>query len=223
MRFLLAAAAICVSFLPASAAEFSDPDWPCIQRKVPHLSVGQMWAGPPIEEADLDAWRRNDAVAALAPLLAVRRTGENEADRLIAEFASSPPTVKDRDMALLFAGVFSLIERERTAIIAGIGRYARRQTALSAAIEDTRNRLTELRQAAEPDLDIIEELADKLIWDTRIFKERTQSLSYVCETPVILERRAFAVARMMQSRLNDAGAGGAAAERAPGHRAGERE
>ena len=30
----------------AGAADFSDPDWPCIQRKQPHLSLAQVWSGP---------------------------------------------------------------------------------------------------------------------------------------------------------------------------------
>ena len=41
----------------------------------------------------------------------------------------------------------------------------------------------------------IEELRNALAWETRIFRERSQSLSYVCETPVLLERRAFEIAR----------------------------
>ena len=48
------------------AADFSDPDWPCIQRKVPNLSVGQMWSGPIIPEADMKNWRSDGDVAALA-------------------------------------------------------------------------------------------------------------------------------------------------------------
>ena len=32
-------------------------------------------------------------------------------------------------------------------------------------------------------------------WETRIFRDRAQSLTYVCETPVLLERRAFELAR----------------------------
>jgi hypothetical protein len=40
-------------------------------------------------------------------------------------------------------------------------------------------------------------LRQKLAWDTRIFRERSQSLTYVCETPVLLERRAFELARAL--------------------------
>lgn len=202
MKSWLAIIAVSLSALPAGAAESSDPEWPCIQRKVPHLSVGQMWAGPPITETDLDDWRSDPAVSALAPILAVRRTPEEEAERLIAEFAAAHREDRAEKLGLLFAGVFSLIERERTTIIAGIGRYARKQVALSQAIDETQTRLTALGAAAEKDLDLVEELEDRIHWDTRIYKDRAQSLTYVCETPVILERRAFAIARMIQAALD---------------------
>lgn len=189
----------------AAAADFSDPDWPCIQRKVPNLSVGQMWAGPPITDADLTVWRKNADAAAIAPALAVRRTSDDEAGRLISDLAARLSDEKDRTLSLLFAGTFALIERERSQIIAGISRYSRTQISLSKAIETQQNRLSDLKEIENPDFDTqdeIEELEDKLLWDTRIFKERQQSLTHVCETPVILERRAFSMARAIMEKLD---------------------
>lgn len=188
----------------AGAASFDDPDWPCIQRKVPNLSIGQMWAGPVIEDKDLRAWRDNQDAAALAPVLAVRRTSDAEAAQQIDTLADRLGEDKQRTMTLLFAGAFSLIERERSQIINGIGRYARTQTALSKAIENSQNTLTDLLAIEDPDFDTqdrIEALQDKILWDTRIFKDRQQSLTYVCETPVILERRAFGLARKIMEHL----------------------
>lgn len=204
IRVFLAACAVVMFVTPASAAGSSDPDWPCIQRKVPHLWVGQMWSGPAIGEADLKDWRDREVVAALARVLAVRRTSEEEAGRLIADFASSAVADKAEQLRLLFAGAFALIDRERTQIISGISRYAHTQTALSLSIEETQNKLTELEAIQDPDfdtLDRIEELQDKVAWDTRIYRDRQQSLTYVCETPVILEKRAFALARMIMEHL----------------------
>lgn len=188
----------------AVGASFDDPDWPCIQRKVPNLSIGQMWAGPLIEEPDLKAWRENADALALAPALAVRRTSDEEAAGLIQDLAARLGDSKDRTLTLLFAGTFQLIERERSQIIKGIGRYARTQTALTKAIENTQNTLTKLQAIKDPDFetqDRIEELEDKILWDTRIYKDRVQSLTYVCETPVILERRAFGLAREIMGHL----------------------
>ncbi len=41
----------------------------------------------------------------------------------------------------------------------------------------------------------------RLEWDKRIFDERSQSLTYVCETPTLLEQRAFEIARRIQQKL----------------------
>ena len=204
MRATLLAITVALTGWPAFGADFSDPDWPCIQRKVPQLWIGQMWTGPAIEEPDLQAWRKLPDVAALAPVLAVRRTSEDAAEALVGQFAEAAGDARDEKLRLLFAGAFTLIDRERSQIISGIGRYARTQTALSAGIEETQNQLTELQAIENPDFDTqdkIEEIEDQLLWDTRIYKDRQQSLTYVCETPVILEKRAFALARMIMARM----------------------
>ena len=97
-----------------------------------------------------------------------------------------------------------LPEKERVRIILG-GFIRFGALALSGAIEDTQNTLTKLREIENPDFDTqdkIEELEDKVLWDTRIYKDRQQSLTYVCETPVLLERRAFWLARTIASHLD---------------------
>ena len=38
-------------------------------------------------------------------------------------------------------------------------------------------------------------------WDVRIYDDRRGSLSYLCEQPVLLEQRAFALARTIVSHL----------------------
>ena len=38
-------------------------------------------------------------------------------------------------------------------------------------------------------------------WDIRIFEDRRQSLVYLCEQPVLLEQRAFALARAIASHM----------------------
>ncbi|RYI14311.1 MAG: hypothetical protein EON48_11985, partial [Acetobacteraceae bacterium] len=42
---------------------------------------------------------------------------------------------------------------------------------------------------------------EKLDWDVRIFTDRQAQLTYVCETPVILEQRAFALGRAIAGHL----------------------
>lgn len=151
----------------------------------------------------LRAWRDDDAVAALAPVLAVRRTATADIESLVADFATAAAAGdRNRRLALLFAGAFVLINRERAEIISGIARYARKQATLSDRIETRRLEIAALETQDHPDPDQVEEMQDFLDWDTRIFRDRAQSLTYVCESPVILERRAFLVARIIMKHLD---------------------
>jgi hypothetical protein len=185
----------------AAAAQPQDPDWPCVQRKVAHLSIGMMWTGPIPE--DMDAWRDDAEIAALAPRLAARRTPLAEVEAEIARFGAE---ADDARTALLFAGVFQTIDRERSRIVEGVTRFARKQRALSARIDAAQSEIAEAEAAAGPEdydaLDRIEEMRDALTWDVRIYEERQLSLTYVCESPVILEKRAFAIARIAMGALD---------------------
>jgi hypothetical protein len=201
MRWRIARAGLaCLALAAGSAgvAQPVDPDWPCVQRKVPSLSIGQMWSGP-MPEGD---WREDPAVRELAPALAARRNPLEAVEARIDAFAAGAPEAgRAERLAELFAGVLETIDAERGQLIGGIGRYARNQTALSERIEAMQRELAALGAAEEKDFDRIEELEDTLTWDTRIFRDRAQALTYVCETPVLLEQRAFAIARLIAARL----------------------
>lgn len=201
MRWRIARVGLaCLALAAAStgAAQPVDPDWPCVQRKVPSLSIGQMWSGP-MPEGD---WREDPAIGELAPALAARRNPIEEVEARVDEFAAAmPESERAERLAELFAGVLETIDAERGQLIGGIGRYARNQTALSERIEAMQGELADLNAAPEKDFDRIEELQDTLAWDTRIFRDRAQALTYVCETPVLLEQRAFAIARLIAARL----------------------
>jgi hypothetical protein len=64
-----------------------DPDWPCVQRKVPTLAAGTIWSGPSLEEAG--PWGSDFEAAALAQKLASRRTPVNEINPLVENFAKT--------------------------------------------------------------------------------------------------------------------------------------
>jgi len=201
-RMALVLAAV-LAAAPAAGASFDDPSWPCVQRKVVHLSWGMMWTGMPIDDA-LGDWRDDPEIRRLAPVLALRRTPMDRAESLIARFAEDLDTARDRRLALLFKGAFSLIDRERAEIVGGIGRYAEKQTSLAASIDTMRTDLARLEAIESPDFDQqdrIEELRDTIKWNTRIYDERRQSLTHVCESPVILEKRAFSLARAIMAHL----------------------
>lgn len=197
---LVAAATIGAAEL--HAADPADPDWPCQQRKVPAISAGQIWAGPPLDSVG-NSWRDDPAISHLASRLAARRTEMEEAKRLIAEFADSAGAAKNEKLTALAAGVLSIINSDRASVIAGIESYAQRQEALASKIERQTAELQELSaDDSEASRSKLADLQEIQTWDTRIFQERQQSLTYICEVPVELERRAFALGREIGRHLD---------------------
>lgn len=184
------------------AAGSDDPDWPCIQRKVPEVSAGMVWAGPPIEDLEAD-WRADSAVKDLAKRIAARSVAMEDAQKEIGAFASGLGPDKDRRLTLLFSATLATVNAERNAIIGGIGRYARRQTRLAERIGQQSAELDRLSQDGGEDVEAKRQrLLEQQAWDVRIFNEREGSLTYICEQPVILEQRLFALAREMMSYLD---------------------
>ena len=45
------------------AADPRYPDWPCVQAKVPEISLAAVWAGPPLDDASTN-WKNDPKVAA---------------------------------------------------------------------------------------------------------------------------------------------------------------
>ena len=196
------AALVAASFTagPRPAAAATGGDWPCVQRKVPRLSIGQMWSGPLVE----GEWQADAAIRELAPKLASRRLPVEEAAPLIDAFASSASADKAQRLAMLFAATFEIIDRDRASVVAGIERYSKRQQALAARIGDEHLKIGELRRTSDgsnPVLDRIEDAQVALDWDMRIYEERERSLTYVCEVPVLYEQRAFAIAKLIEAKL----------------------
>ncbi|PAU96933.1 hypothetical protein [Paracoccus salipaludis] len=191
MRHLLIL--VMLAAVPARAAT-PTPDWPCVQPRQSHLSLGQVWTGPPPPEGAAET----PEIAALAERVVQRRMPIEEATAAIDAFAQG----KDAEtLALLMQAIFHRIDMQRTAILGGISRYGHRQVALAARVEARRARMAELEAADPPDFDAIDAEEEALDWDMRVFSDRQQSLTYVCETPVILEQRLFALGRALAAHL----------------------
>lgn len=197
MRYLAIFALVLAA--PAWAASGTDPDWPCIQRKQPHLSLGQIWTGPVPDDRTAEL-ARDPRIDALAARLEQRRLPMEQAEAEIAQFAAQ---ADDAQLTALMVAIFDKIEPDRSALIEGIARYGRAQVDMARRIEERRAAMAELEAAPDPDFDAIDAAEEALDWDHRIFTERQQSLTYVCETPVILEQRAFALGRAIASHLGD--------------------
>ena len=178
----------------AHAQSHADPDWPCVQRKQPHLSLGQMWTGPAPDDAVREL-ARTPEIAALADRLEQRRLPLPQAEAEIADYAKS---ADNQHLTALMLAIFDRVEPHRAALMDGIARYGRKQVDLAARIEGHRHEMARLEAIDSPDFDAQEEQLD---WDMRIFQDRQQALTYVCETPVILEQRVFALGRAIAAGL----------------------
>ncbi len=188
-----------ISLLPGGysvAADFSDPGWPCIQRKVKSLSLGIMWPGGR-PQGPLNGDIVKD-VNELANRLALRRTDLARSEELIANFAAlhkqAPPDVYGH----IFVGIFDQLSDYRKKIIGGIEKYAHAQIALSQKIDRARGQMAAQMAATSPDFETVDRLEEQVDWDERIYRERARSLTYVCETPVLLEKRAYAIAQLLR-------------------------
>ncbi|MDQ0323290.1 hypothetical protein QO002_005496 [Pararhizobium capsulatum DSM 1112] len=186
---------------PMLAAQGDDPNWPCIQRKVPELSLGQIWNGPALPEAAAD-WAKDATLHALVPELAARRLPLPEAQQKIRLFAAtlSEGERKER-MAMLVEGLFDHMNGERSQVISGIGRYARGQRDMAAFLRHEASEVDALRAKPDADQLALDRRNETLIFRTRIFQERAQSLTYVCEVPTLIEQRLYALVRTITEVL----------------------
>ncbi|OCP34961.1 hypothetical protein BC360_29230 [Ensifer sp. LC163] len=186
---------------PALAAQGDDPDWPCIQRKVPKLSLGQVWNGAELQAATAD-WSKDATISALVVELSARRVPLPEAQQKISRYAEGlPKGEREQRMTMLVRGLFDHMNRERSEVISGIARYARGQRDMAARLRQEASAVDALRAKPDADLNELALRNDRLVFQTRIFQERAQSLSFVCEVPTLIEQRLYALAKTIAQML----------------------
>jgi hypothetical protein len=184
----------------ASAADPRYPDWPCNQIKVPELSVAAIWTGPPVDDVG-DAWERDPQIRDLVVRLAARRTPLEDAEKAIGDFLAANAAGKQTRAKLLFAGLFATLNRERTVVMNGIERFAQRRALVADRIKSEAREMRELQDAPNRDESKVNELTNSIEWDTRVFEDQRKTISYVCEVPIIIERRLGALARAIQQSI----------------------
>ena len=180
-------------------ADSRERNWPCHQIMVGRLSVAAVWSGPSIEGL---AWRNDQPVADIVASLAARRTPLDDAERAIEDFAQSRGASKTKKLVSVFAGLFETLNDERTQVMEGLLRFGAKQKELAGRIRAENALPREGPGKASPHASrYVEAGARDLEWDLRVFDERRQSLTYVCETPALIEQRLFALARVIQRSL----------------------
>jgi hypothetical protein len=182
------------------AADPRYPDWPCVQAKVPEISVVAVWDGPPIEQA-AKSWQADPVIKELVARLAARRTPMEDAQARIGQFVTGDAAAKTDRGKLLFAGLFETLNSERSAVMNGLERMARSEKELAERIRSDTSAMHELQDAATPEQAKLDELASRVEWSMRIFEDRRKSIRYACEVPVIIEKRLFALSRAIAQTM----------------------
>ena len=202
MRWPVAIGAlVCVAATECSiAADPRYPDWPCVQAKVPEISLAAVWAGPPLDDIK-DKWKDDAKISALVAKLAARRTSLDDAQKLITEFLGGSATDKATTGKLLFAGLFDSLNAQRASVMNGLERITRKQRDAADQIRADVSALHALQGASPPDQPKIDELSNQMIWQTRIFEDRQRVVKFVCEVPTAIDQRLFALGRMIQQEI----------------------
>jgi hypothetical protein len=159
-----------------------------------------VWAGPPLDEA-AQQWKDDAAVSALVPRLAARRTPLAEAEKRAGEFVAAAGANKTIVGTRLFAGLFEALNAQRSSVLNGLERITRKQRDAAQKIRDDTLALQALQGANPPDAAKIEEMSNQLVWETRIFEDRRHVIRFVCEVPVTLDQRLFALGRVIQQEM----------------------
>ena len=191
---------LCAGLRTTDAADPRYPDWPCVQAKVPDLSIAAVWDGPSIEQAE-KTWQDDATIRDLVARLAARRVPIEEAQKSIEDFLAAAGAAKADKGVLLFAGLFETLNRQRTEVMNGLERLQRSQRELAGRIKADAAAQHELQDESKPDQAKIDELASRIEWSTRIFDDRRKSIRYACEVPVIIERRLFALGRTIRQQM----------------------
>jgi hypothetical protein len=186
---------------PAFALDPRYPDWPCQQLKVPEISIASVWTGPSIESID-SAKTTDQKETELVSRLAARRTPIEEARKMIADFMVGTRQEKQEKAKRLFAALYSTLNAQRDQVMSGIERFSRKQKAMAEGIREKTQRMREMQDRPNADPAQNDELASQLSWETRIFEDRRKTTSYVCEVPVLIEKRLFELASAIQGDLS---------------------
>ena len=200
---LYAVAAVFAATRPAMALDPRYPDWPCQQLKVPEISVASVWTGDSIDHVDKSQFD-SPSMTDLVTRLAARRTSMEEARKLIDGFVGGAGEAKQSRATTLFAALFSVLNTQRDEVMSGIERFSHKEKDMAEEIRAKTRKMQQLQDTPNSDQAEVEALVNQLAWETRIFEERRKSLSYVCEVPVLIEKRLFDLGRAIQdSTEND--------------------
>ncbi len=195
-------------------AQDVDPEWPCVQRLVPDVSLAVLWPLP-VEEGMNLQWKQDPVIRDLAERLGdLPAYSEAQAEAVRAFAQGIPDDQKQTQLSLLAVGILDVTNGIRRQYIRGIKRYTRQQIAIADQIGETLNQISSLeglpqgtvaqssdRPASDKPDPQREELMETLTWHERIYDQREHAIRSLCEQPVELEETLSDVLRDLAQYL----------------------
>ena len=198
------AIAIAVASAPRAIARpgvQADPDWPCQQIKVPTFSLAAVWTGPALD-LNSQSWRDDNDISDLTAKMTQRRVPIADVETAIADFKAKAGADADAKLLRAFAAAFEDLTQQRSQILDGLERFGRKERAMADRI---RVENEAVQNAADQNKDGQTTpgvtAQERLQWDIRVFDDRRRMVTYVCETPELIEQRIGAIARAVEKAL----------------------
>jgi hypothetical protein len=197
--------ALAIVLIAGAAPRSEDPNWPCQQRLVPHLTPAAYWNGPVDEQGN---WQADPEIAELVHRLAPRPVKTEEGLAAIMNFAKTASEDRSHRLTLAFRGLLEETDRERAGLIERLRQMGRRQRELADLVARLGNELAEIPpdatgEAAEKRVD----LQERHDFTVRNFEEIQRTIRYACDTPVELDARLGVWARALQQAVTAADSG----------------
>ncbi len=189
--------------IPPANAFKEDKNWPCVQGKMKKISAAASWPGFSIKDDDT-SWQSNELVKGLAKKILPRRVELAKTEKIIKAFAENQGDNRDALLEQVYAALINETNRTRSDVIGGIGRFAKRQRDLAERIKTSRRMISDLEKKdqegtlTKEEDKVLAKFEQQLEWDIRIHEEREQSLDHVCEVPVIISQRLYAISKQLQ-------------------------
>lgn len=188
--------ALVIVLFAGAAPRSEDPDWPCQQRLVPHLTPAAYWNGPVDEQGN---WQADPEIAELVHRLAPRRFKTEEGVAAIMNFAKTTSEDRPHRLALAFRGLLEETDRERAGLIEQLRQMGRRQRELADLVARLADELAAIApDTTGEDAEKRVDLKQRHDFTARNFEEIQQTIRYACETPVALDARLGVWTRALQ-------------------------
>jgi hypothetical protein len=101
--------------------------------------------------------------------------------------------------------VFKTLSTRRTRVISGIENFSLNQIDLSQRIEAAQTEMVMEMDSDAPDQERIGALEEQLEWDQLIYSDRQSTITYLCETPTLIEQRLYSLSQILRQQITESG------------------